>query len=172
MKKNSEFVVPFAGIKLGVHEYDFEFTQTFFENVPHLTIENGRFNVHLELEKKETMMRADFWATGNVVQACSRCNEGVEVELNTDLSVVYKFGTDDEEDEGLIALHPDTYEIDVSHPIYEMIVIALSVDATHQSDQCNQDMLNILKKYTANTPDETAVIKKEDPRWEKLKKLN
>jgi uncharacterized metal-binding protein YceD (DUF177 family) len=172
MKKNSEFVVPFAGIKLGVHEYDFEFTQTFFENVPHLTIENGLFHVHLELEKKETMLRANFFATGDVTQACRRCNEGVEVELNTELSVVYKFGTDDEEDEGLIVLHPDAYEIDVSHPIYEMIVIALSVDATHQSTECNQEMLNILKKYTRNILDENTVIKKEDPRWEELKKLN
>ena len=55
MKKSSEFVVPFAGIKLGVHHYSFDVTQTFFEELTHLQLEKGVVKIQLELEKKEAM---------------------------------------------------------------------------------------------------------------------
>jgi len=75
MKKSSEFVVPFAGIKLGVHHYNFEVTQTFFEELTHLQLEKGGVKIQLELEKKETMILAFFSAIGDVQQACCRCND-------------------------------------------------------------------------------------------------
>ena len=172
MKKSSEFVVPFAGIKLGVHHYSFEVTQTFFEELTHLQLEKGVVKIQLELEKKETMMLAFFSAIGDVQQACCRCNDLVEVNVNTELSIIYKLGTEESEDENLVVLHPDSYEIDVYQPIYEMLVMALSSNPTHEEGFCNQEMITILNAYMLDKNESNIKEDKEDPRWAKLKNLN
>lgn len=172
MKKSSEFVVPFAGIKLGVHHYNFEVTQTFFEELTHLQLEKGVVKIQLELEKKETMMLAFFSAIGDVQQACCRCNDLVEVNVNTELSIIYKLGTEESEDENLVVLHPDSYEIDAYQPIYEMLIMALSANPTHEEGFCNQEMITILNAYMLDKNESNIKEDKEDPRWAKLKNLN
>jgi len=162
MKKSSEFVVPFAGIKLGVHHYNFEVTQTFFEELTHLQLEKGGVKIQLELEKKETMMLAFFSAIGDVQQACCRCNDLVKVNVDTELSIVYKLGIEESEDENL----------DVYQPIYEMLVMALSSNPTHEDGTCNQEMIKILNAYMVDKNESNTKEDKEDPRWAKLKNLN
>ena len=172
MKKSSEFVVPFAGIKLGVHHYSFEVTQKFFEELTHLQLEKVGVKIQLELEKKETMMLAFFSAIGDVQQACCRCNDLVKVNVEAELSIIYKFGIEESEDENLVVLHPDSYEIDVYQPIYEMLVMALSQNPTHEDGTCNQEMITILNTYMVDKKESNIKDDKEDPRWAKLKNLN
>lgn len=169
MKDNSLFVLPFAGIKLGVHQYNFTVTEMFFEDLSHLQLENGLFKVELELEKKETMMLASFKAKGTAQQPCRRCNDLVDVFLNTNLSLVYKFGSEESEDENLIVLHPDSFEINVYQPIYEMIAMALSSLSTHEEGGCNQEMLAFLNAHKSNLSEQDTT---EDSIWSKLKNLN
>jgi uncharacterized metal-binding protein YceD (DUF177 family) len=128
--------------------------------------------IQLELEKKETMMLAFFSAIGDVQQACCRCNDLVEVNVNTELSIIYKLGTEESEDENLVVLHPDSYEIDAYQPIYEMLVMALSANPTHEEGFCNQEMITILNAYMLDKNESNIKEDKEDPRWAKLKNLN
>lgn len=48
----SIFEIPFVGLKVGVHEFDFEIDDKFFESLPYSLIERGSLKAFLSLEKK------------------------------------------------------------------------------------------------------------------------
>lgn len=168
----SAFEIPFVGLKLGTHEFEFDVNDTFFASLPHSLIEKGSVKVWLDLEKKETMMIANFECFGHVEQICSRCNETALVEIDSDLAVIYKFSHEEEEtnDDNLLIVNYDAYELDISQQVYEMISLALPIRPMHEEGECDEEMVKLIEKYQVKEE------KKEeddiDPRWSVLKGLN
>ena len=161
------FDIPFVGLKQGTHHFKFEVGKTFFDYYPDSFLEEGNLIAELALDKKETIMIANFLIGGNVQVVCSRCNEQASIELNDSMTNYYKFGTEKEEDENLFVLSPDEYKINVAQQIYELIMVALPASPKHEKGECNTEMEELIKKYQSNEPKEDI-----DPRWEKLNKLN
>lgn len=150
MKSKSTFVIPFVGLKIGFHEFDFEIHDTFFEEKEYSIIHSGNVNVHLVLEKKETMMVAEFNLSGNVSTSCDRCDDPIDVPVKGQFRLVYKFALEPSEDEMLIVLHPDSYELDVSDNLYELITVSMPARAVHKEGQCNEEMLSLISQYTVH----------------------
>jgi len=169
-----DFEIPFVGLKLGVHEFEFEVDQSFFEALPYSLIEGGDLRVWVELEKKETMLIVDFEVVGTIKTLCSRCNEEMDEEIEGDMTLYYKFGDEEEEDENLVVIPRDSCEINVSQPIYELITISQALRPVHDEGECNEEMVKLIEKYQLN-PTETKDKKDDDdidPRWSALKNLN
>eukprot|EP01105_Mastigella_eilhardi_P027569 TRINITY_DN8556_c0_g1_i1.p2 TRINITY_DN8556_c0_g1~~TRINITY_DN8556_c0_g1_i1.p2 ORF type:complete len:145 (+),score=14.80 TRINITY_DN8556_c0_g1_i1:52-435(+) len=80
----------------------------------------------------------------------------MEVDIHGNYRIVYKFGTDVSEDENLIILHPESYELDLSAPIYELLVISLPTRRIHPEGECNEAVMDLYNKYivNANDPDD------------------
>ncbi len=150
MKSKSTFVIPFVGLKIGFHEFDFEIHDTFFEEKEYSIIHSGNVNVHLVLEKKETMMVAEFNLSGNVSTSCDRCDDPIDVPVKGQFRLVYKFALEPSEDETLIVLHPDSYEMDVSDNLYELITVSMPARAVHKEGLCNEEMLSLISQYTVH----------------------
>ena len=167
----SPFTIPFVGLKLGQHLFDFAIDKTFFESLPYSLVDDGNLVVKLNLEKKETMLVASFEVKGVVSVACARCNEEMSQKIKGDLTVYYVFGDEESEDENLIVIPRESYEIDVQQSIYEMITLALPLRAAHKKNECNEEMVQLIQKYMSNqdSKDEEENI---DPRWAALKNLN
>ena len=51
MRSMGEYVIPFVGLKTGIHTYEFDVDDTFFEGFEYSIIEKGKVHVKLELEK-------------------------------------------------------------------------------------------------------------------------
>jgi uncharacterized metal-binding protein YceD (DUF177 family) len=182
-----EFVIPFLGLKLGKHKFDYVIKDTFFEQLDYSPIHQGDLRVELELEKKETMMVANFKAKGNVSTNCDRCDTPMNLMIDGELELIYKFGDEESEDENLIVLFPEEYEIDIKDPIYQMIILALPQRKIHAAGECDEEMWELIQRYTVNTDfsdDEDEDDDEEDdenerlgidefdindPRWSKLK---
>ena len=168
----SAFEIPFVGLKLGTHEFEFDVNDTFFASLPYSLIEKGSIKVWLDLEKKETMLIANFECFGHVEQICSRCNESALVEIDSDLAVIYKFSHEEEEtnDDNLLIVNYDAYELDVSQQVYEMISLALPIRPMHEEGECDEEMVKLIEKYQIKEEkkDEDDI----DPRWSVLKGLN
>lgn len=162
-KSTNEFIIPFVGLKTGTHRYEFNIGKSFFEGVENTLIEDAAVLVELAFEKKETMMIAEFSLSGTVATPCDRCNDPMEVRINGDYRIVYKFGTEISEDENLIILHPESFELDLSAPIYELLVISLPARRIHPEGECNEEVMDLYNKYivNANEPDE-----EEDDEWD------
>ncbi len=194
MKIKREYIIPFIGLKVGFHDFAYEIRDEFFENIDYSIIHKGTVNVKLVLEKKETMLIGEFEIDGKVFTNCDRCNDPVEVPVKGHYRLIFKFGTEPSDDETLIVLHPDAYEIDLTENIYELITVSLPTRLIHPKGECNQEMLELLNKYTLQNDDEDwddedwdddenwddEDLEDEDdddddpidPRWSALKNLN
>lgn len=153
---DKEFIIPFIGLKLGTHTFEFEIEDTFFEGLEYSLIHSGKLKANLSLEKKETMMIAHFEVIGNVSSDCDRCNTPMDLDIQGDFTLIYKFGTEESEDENLIVIHPDAYEINVKDPFYELMTISLPTRKVHPQGECDEEMWKLLQTYTLNAhlPDE------------------
>lgn len=146
-----DFVIPFVGLKLGKHEFTFQINDSFFEELEYSPISKGDLKVELVLEKKEVMMLADFQVNGNITTNCDRCNTPVELPISGEMDIIYKFGEEDSGDENLIVIFPEEFEIDVHEIIYEMIVLALPIRILHEPGECDEEMWELVRKYTVNS---------------------
>jgi uncharacterized protein len=163
------FKIPFVGLKLGKHEFEFDVNNSFFETLSYSLIEKGNLKVWLELEKKETMLLASFYVNGTVEMVCSRCNETMDAEIEDELEIIYKFGDESLDDENLIVISPDSYEIDVTQPIYELITVSLPPRPIHEEGECNEEMVKLIEKFQSKEKKDNDDT---DPRWSALKNLN
>jgi uncharacterized metal-binding protein YceD (DUF177 family) len=84
------------------------------------------------------------------------------------MTIYYKFGQEQEEDENLVVLTPDVYKINPEQQIYELITVSLNANPRHKEGECNEDVLSLLNKYQKRTEEKENI----DPRWDKLNKLN
>lgn len=187
-KSLREYVIPFIGLKQGSHTYEFRIKDAFFEDLEYSIIHSGDVEVDLILEKKETMLIGNFSLEGIVSTDCDRCSDPINVPVKGEFRLVFKFGTEISDDETLVMIHPDSYEIDVRDTIYELITVSLPARSIHEKGECNEEMMNALSEYLLNPLDEEDEDDDEDweddgdkddddddgidPRWSSLKNLN
>lgn len=149
-------MIPFAGLKIGTHRYDFELDKSFFASFEGSPIEDATVQCSLVLEKKETMMIATYAVSGTVDTACDRCNDPIAIPVNGEMRIIYKFGNEASEDENLIVLEPDAYELDVAPQLYELLVISLPIRILHPEGDCNEEVMELYNSLIINAgePDE------------------
>ena len=161
-RMNNEFNIPFVGLKVGKHYFEYEINTSFFESMEYSIIHEGSLKATLELEKKETMLIALFAVNGSVSTTCDRCDTPMNLDVQGEYRLIYKFGTEDEEDENLVVLHPDSYQINVAFPIYELITSLLPLRATHKPGECDEEMWELIQKHTINANVEEEELDDED----------
>ncbi|HRP38474.1 MAG: DUF177 domain-containing protein [Chitinophagales bacterium] len=176
MKGLKEFQIPFVGLKIGVHEFNYNLNKSFFEHFPDSPIGNCEVNVKLEFDKKETLFVLNFFIDGKVAVECDRCLAPYEKEIFGDYTCYVKLLGNpdaDAEDDEIIFIGKDESHIDVAQLIYEYVVLCLPIQKIPcaepgKDERCNQAVLKYLNQQEQKSHNEQAF----DPRWEALKKLN
>ncbi len=170
--KAKNYVVSFRGLKEGVHNFNYKINNQFFEVYPVEEIQNADLLIDLQLIKKSTLLDLHFKVTGKVQLQCDVSNELFWQPITGTLNLVVKFGQEynDEFLDILIVPH-ETYQIDVSQYIYEMIVLAIPIKKVHpgiEDGTLQSPVLDKLKEIQIKENKNNSSI---DPRWEKLKEL-
>ena len=163
---NTAFIIHFVGLKVGKYEYEFELNRSFFEAIEHSLIEDGQLKAKLLLEKKETMLIGNYSIEGDVTVTCDRCNDELHLPINGAFRIVYKFGTGVSDDENLIVMHPDAYELDVSQQLYELACISLPSVRKHPLDECNQEVLKYYQSTIVNPSFEDEDDEPDEDDWD------
>ena len=144
---DKEFIIPFVGLKQGVHEFEFEIGNAFFEGIEYSVVNEGSVKVHFSLDKKEAMLVGDYTLSGTVKTACGRCTDPVDAAIEGEFRLVYKFDDKPSEDESLVIVYPEEYEIDIKESILEFISVSVPSRAIHKEGDCNEDIIEILSEY-------------------------
>ncbi|MDA9986732.1 DUF177 domain-containing protein [Crocinitomicaceae bacterium] len=165
---NKDLEIPFVGLKQGVHNFEFEIDRSFFDAFPYSIIEEGKITVELSLDKKDALMVGEYKIKGFVVSNCATCNESFNAPINGEMTIYYKFGEEQEEDENLVVLTSEVYKIKPEQQIYELITVSLNANPRHKEGECNEEVLSLLRSYQIRDEKEEKI----DPRWDKLNKLN
>ncbi|WP_394974468.1 YceD family protein [uncultured Croceitalea sp.] len=173
MKKLKEFFIPFSGLKLGKHEFEYTIDNTFFESFGYGEFNSSSVNLKAVLNKMNTMMELDIKASGSVNVNCDLTSEPYNQEIESDLQLVIKFGEayNDEDDEILILPHGE-YQLNIAQYVYEMLVLAVPQKRVHPGVLDGTLKSEALNKLEELQPKETKENKQDtDPRWDGLKKL-
>lgn len=172
-RTNNELIIPFTGLKLGIHSFEIEVGNAFFEAIEYSLVEKGSVKLDFELEKKETMMIGVFRIHGNVNASCDRCGEEMSLPIKGEYKLIFKFGGEQSEDEGLVVLPEEEHQIDLTTYIHEFISVSLPSRKVHPEGKCDEEAMSLLDQYSIghrnNEDDEDD--EDIDPRWSELKKL-
>ncbi len=158
MERASKFIVPFAGLREGMHQFQFDIENTFFEEYDFNDFFSAKIKIELALNKKSTFLNLGFKAIGHVEVACDVTNERFDFPINTNFDWVVKFGNEYNNDNDEILILPyGSHQIDVAQPIYEMIVLAIPPKVIHPGVENGTLKSEILNKLEEMQPKERFV---------------
>lgn len=173
MNPLKQFSIPFTGLKIGKHQFDFEVNNNFFEAFEYGLVKEGALKVAVELDKQETMLILNFQITGTVNLSCDTCLSGISIPLEINERQIIKFAEDNLESDDLeiIMMNKKESSVDVSGLIYEYINVSIpyivNCGNIGKTPQCDMEMIAKLNAFAVQNKEENHA----DPRWDALKKL-
>ncbi|RKS99255.1 uncharacterized metal-binding protein YceD (DUF177 family) [Flavobacterium sp. 123] len=176
MNKTKEYLIPFIGLKLGKHHFEYQINNKFFEIFDYNEFQNSDIKVNLVLEKKSTMLELAFKHKGTVNVPCDLTSEDFDLPIKGKMNLIVRFGEAfNNDNEELLILPHGEFEIDIAQYIYEMIVLSVPLRRVHPGVKDGSLKTEALTKLKELAVKEKKEEKKEeeniDPRWDKLKQL-
>ena len=92
LKSLKPYSIPYTGLKLGKHSFDFEITKAFFDEFEYSLVKSGKLDCRVELDKQETMIILDFKINGTIDMGCDRCLAEYPQVIETGERAIAKFG--------------------------------------------------------------------------------
>lgn len=169
--KNEEhnFIIPLASLPFGHTDYQHVINDSFFEDRDYSEVKKGIVNLHLGVEKMETMFVLTLKFDGKVVLQCDRCGDDYKQEVEDSAEIYLKYGAEKgDEDEDVIIITKNDSEYDLSDLIYEYIILSLPIHRTHDDESlCNQEVL--AKLHNFSQVEATTEDNEENP-WKQMMK--
>lgn len=172
LKSLRTYSIPFTGLKLGKHDFDYEIGDAFFDEFEYSLVKKADLKCHVELEKQETMLILNFTIQGTISVTCDKCLAGYPHKVDVKEQQIAKFSEEEiDEDEEVITLTKNDHEINISGLIYEYVNVAAPFIAScgdeGNTPWCDKEMLDRLKELSPDSDQQD----KTDPRWDALKKI-
>ncbi len=167
-----EYMIPFYGLKEGIHEYEFEASDQFFKHFDNPDVQGGNLNIDLTLKRKSSFLELGFGINGSLRVACDRCLEFFDHPVKANEELYIRLGEKEEEISDRVVMIPrDETRINVAQYIYEFSILNIPPQRFHPvgedgKPECDPEML---RKIEEHSPGEEKHVM--DPRWEVLSKL-
>jgi uncharacterized metal-binding protein YceD (DUF177 family) len=174
MKALRQFDIAFVGLKPGVHTFQYQITDSFFENYGPQDFNNCNATVKLLLDKKSNFFLLKFEIGGTVTVNCDRCGQPFELQLWDDFDQVVKMvdnpeEINNEEDADVSYISKTESHLNVAEWIYEFINLSIPMQRIHPEKDgasgCDPKVLEMLDKMNQQAGD------KENPIWKDLDKF-
>jgi len=168
-----KYRIVYQGLSEGVHEFDFDVDNSFFESLEYSEIKKGDLKAHVVLQKKSTFLELDFQINGYVELVCDRCLDEYMQPIDFEGKLFVKFSEQGEDlADDVICLTPSEHELDIAHYLYESINLSIPLKRVHPDNEqgestCNPEMIKRLENFKIDEPAGDTT----DPRWEDLRNL-
>ncbi|MCE7956033.1 MAG: DUF177 domain-containing protein [Bacteroidetes bacterium CHB6] len=172
MDKMSKYNLHYAGLKDGIHEFEYLLKQDFFDMFEHPLVQGANVLIHLTVTKSAVMVVLDIKVSGTVHVECHRCLEEFEIPLDMHKTIIVKTTGDDNEVDGDNIIRADNaHDIHLAQHFYDVVSLSIPLKVTHPDNAsggmgCNEETLRTIAKYMVKNE------KQDDPRWDLLKKIN
>jgi len=166
----TQFKIPFAGLALGDHRFDYTVDNQFFEQFENSVIQKADLRVVLTFNKQETMLLLGFTVEGTLDVICDRCADEFAMPVADKWELIIKLGDEEKElSDNMVMINRNAHEINVAQYIYEFISLLPPQKIVHPDDSdgnstCDLNTLKAISELETKAP-------QADPRWEVLKKL-
>lgn len=167
-----KYNIEFKGLKEGLHEFEFEVNDSFFEHFEESLVAKGEILAWVELEKRSSFLKLHLKIKGYLELTCDRCLENYRQKVKTQAELFVKYGEQEfDEGENVIWVLPEDHQINVAQIIYEYIILSIPLRQVHPKNkegkrECNPEMIEQIKKYKRSVEEEKPPV---DPRWNALR---
>ncbi len=176
MSNRREYEIAFVGLKPGVHEFNYEITDRFFEPYGEQDFWECKATVKLLLEKSTAFMMLRFQVGGELKVVCDRCSSNLPLALFEDFTVTVK-SVENPEEMNETEEDPDVYYIsrgeshlNVAPMIYEFVNLSVPTQKECEYENMDGPHCSVEARDTLNRMRQEAEAK-ENPLWKGLEKL-
>ena len=178
MMEMKEFTIPFVGLKIEKHRFNFEIVKTFFEHFEYDDFNDADIKLEVVLDKKSTLLEFTLLYTGSVNVNCDVTNEPYNQDVLGDYHFLVKFGNEfNADNEDLLIIPHGSHEVNIQQYIYESIILGLPSRRIHpgvKDGTLKSEILDKLEELSIKGEGKINDSNKEgktDPRWDTLNKL-
>ena len=176
MNNRRDYEIAFVGLKPGVHEFDYQIDDSFFEDYQEQDFRNCQAHIKLLLEKNNSFMRLKFEVGGSLEINCDRCSNNLPFQLFDEFNITVKMVdepevmNDQEEDPDVYYISRGESHLAIKDWIYEFVNLSIPMQRTCSYENmdgpyCNPAARDILKRM------EQEQNEQENPIWKGLKKF-
>jgi uncharacterized protein len=161
-----EYTLPIQGLKNGIHRFNYAVDAAFFTHFEGSPIQNGRFDLSVELDKRDSFFELSFDFKGTTQTECDRCTANIQLPFGGSEKLVVKRTQEDiEEDTDIVFLSPDAHEFNIAQYVYEFICLSMPFNKTYDCDRenpkpCDTEILKLLGFLDAPSVPEAKTDKK------------
>ncbi len=172
-----KYNIPFVGLSLGNHSYQFDIDDSFFDCFEKTEVMEASIKFELLMEKTGSMLVLDFNIWGKVKLVCDRCSDIYWQDINSTDRLYIKFGDSHyEQTEQIIVISQNETHFDVSQYAYEFIHLNLPARRMHpggtrKADNCDPEVLRKLDELKVTTDTQGKPITGVKDQWEALRTL-
>jgi len=172
----SKYEIAFKGLKEGVHRFDYELDEKFFDRFESSEVKKGSLNAEVVLTKQSALMIFEFSVKGKVELLCDRCLDFYYQKVSNKSKLFVKFGMEDQElSDDVVVVSQDEYQINTAQYLFELVILGLPIKHVHPVDKngksaCDPEMIAKLNEYLVEEK-EAETEEPVDERWNELKKI-
>ncbi len=143
-----KYSIPYKGLGIGSHQFEFEVDDRFFQAFEASEIRRGHARVEIDLDKQSRLMALNFKIEGQVEVPCDRCLEEFPLPVSYEGTLQVRFSETEQESDGEIMwISPNEPQLELAQYIYESINLSLPYQRVHPEDGqgrslCDPDMLS------------------------------
>lgn len=167
-----DFTVNFGRLKLGKHDLKYQIDASFLSLFDYNSIERCSTSVTVLIEKtRANLLTFNFALDGSADLACDRCLDMLSYPVKGEYHFLLKLeNQEDSDDDEIVYLPPDAYEINLASYIYDFQLLSLPFkkDCIRENHPSCEEVNNILLNNNGDDEDDKDDL---DPRWNDLKKL-
>jgi uncharacterized metal-binding protein YceD (DUF177 family) len=176
MGNRREYEIAFVGLKPGIHVFDYEIRDKFFDDFQQQDFKNCKAHIRLSLDKKNGFMLLKFELGGTLDVTCDRCNNNLPIDLWDEYNIIVKIVdeaelmNEQEDDPDVYYIGRGESHISLENWIYEFINLSIPMHKTCNYENmdgpyCNSEVREMLKRLEGDEK------KKENPIWKGLEKF-
>lgn len=176
MKANIDTTIQFSGLKSGKYVFNYVLDSGFFEGFENEELKDGNVEFAVNLEKSERYLMIKFTFKGQINSICDRCLGEIIIPVEGEQTLCVKFSdTETSEDENVVFLPEDAYQIDLAQWMYEYVAVSMPMQKIHPEGECDPEMLKYINNEEIEREEDDNMRMlgegESDPRWDALKKL-
>lgn len=164
----TQYTIPLQSLSEGVHSLQYKIGKEFIElqNIENML--DAEVNVKVIFTKRAQIHTLELTMRGTVEMPCDRCLEPVKLTIKNSQECVVKVDADEEEfadAEDVICIDSHEKELDITHILYENLLLSLPLKKAHASGKCSSEVTVYIKEAKKKQKETT------DPRWDLLKNI-
>lgn len=164
------------GLHYGIHEYEFKLDNEFFSNFEESPIKEGKFEVKVDLDKREDMIVFTFDFNGSFKTDCDRCLANIDLPIEGIQDLIVKYAQEENDIGEVVYILQETSELNIAKFIYESICLGMPVANIYDCEDepenvCDLKMLDYLENKNKPASENKSDDSSNSP-WDALKDFN